>query len=78
MAAERTLRVQLDAKEESTTEDPLTIQWAEFLDSVVTRRPPVNSGQVGVAALELIDRVREVIDANREEVRRGDDPDLRG
>jgi len=41
--------------------DPLERQWLDFVESCRRRTAPVNDGQVGVAALRLVDRVRDVI-----------------
>ncbi|MAG32203.1 MAG: hypothetical protein CL908_15075 [Deltaproteobacteria bacterium] len=43
--------------------DPLELQWAAFLESCRTRKPPENDGAVGVASLELADRVHGAIAA---------------
>lgn len=43
--------------------DPLARQWAAFLDAVQSRKPPENDGHVGIAALELVERVRSAIAA---------------
>lgn len=41
--------------------DPLESQWIDFMEACRTRVQPVNSGAVGVAALELVDRVRDAV-----------------
>lgn len=43
--------------------DPLARQWAAFLDAVQSRKAPENDGRVGIAALELVERVRSAIAA---------------
>lgn len=43
--------------------DPLADQWADFTSAVTSRRPPVNSGEVGVATLRAVERVREAAGA---------------
>lgn len=39
--------------------DPLEMQWLDFVESCRSRTAPVNDGRVGVDALALIDRVRD-------------------
>jgi predicted dehydrogenase len=41
--------------------DPIELQWLDFLQAVEKREDPVNDGRVGVAALRLVDRVRDAI-----------------
>ena len=41
--------------------DPLQTQWADFLESLRSRKNPAASAAVGVAALEIVDRVRNSI-----------------
>jgi len=41
--------------------DPLQAQWADFLESLQSRRNPAASAAVGVRALEIVDRVRDSI-----------------
>ncbi len=41
--------------------DPLEQQWAAFLSAVRTRAVPENSGEVGLAALRWVERVRAEI-----------------
>lgn len=38
--------------------DPLGRQWRDFVAAVATRKSPVNDGRVGLAALQLVERVR--------------------
>ena len=40
--------------------ESLDLLWEDFLGACVSRRAPVNDGRVGVAAMELVDRVRAV------------------
>ena len=42
--------------------DPLQAQWRDFLTSVRQREQPAADASVGVAALELVERVREAIE----------------
>jgi predicted dehydrogenase len=42
--------------------DPLVLQWRDFLGSVRRRENPEADGSVGVAALAIVERVREVIE----------------
>lgn len=63
-------RVEVDLMETSAPEDtpgridrrdPLAIQWRRFVEAVSKREPPENDGRVGLAALRLVERVRECI-----------------
>lgn len=72
-----TVSVSLDTPPGNSQEDALSAQWFEFLESVRTRRPSVNSGEVGVAALTLVDRVRRAIEEDSGGESRVDDSDLR-
>ena len=58
-------------------DDPLMRQWLDFMQSVQTRKPSVNQGAVGVAALELAGRVRRAAEGLGEEGQHADDSDLR-
>ncbi len=42
--------------------DPLAAQWRDFLGSVQRRDPPQADGAVGVAALAIVERVRNAIE----------------
>jgi predicted dehydrogenase len=46
---------------EGTDNDPLEMQWRDFVESCRSRTAPVNTGRVGVDALRLVDRVRNAI-----------------
>jgi predicted dehydrogenase len=48
--------------ENESRADPLARQWRAFLNSVERREPPETDGAVGVAALEIVERVRRAID----------------
>jgi predicted dehydrogenase len=43
--------------------DPLEAQWADFLASLRSRKNPTTDAAAGVAALEIVDRVRASIAA---------------
>lgn len=58
--------------------DPLEAQWADFLESVRTRKLPQTDAGVGVAALKLVDRVRDAIDETSWSLDREDDSALSG
>ncbi|MHA7839176.1 MAG: Gfo/Idh/MocA family protein [bacterium] len=62
------------APDASVRVDPLTAQWRDFVRAVQERTEPINSGGVGVAALTLVERVREAVDLDRLETKRDDDP----
>ena len=49
------------AIDESRGRDPLESQWIEFIGACRERRQPSNSGQVGVDALRLVERVRDAV-----------------
>ena len=53
--------------------DPLETQWADFLESLRSRKDPKTDAAVGVAALEIVDRVRESIAKASGSVGREDD-----
>ena len=48
-------------QEASPAADPLEQQWTAFLTAVRTRSAPENSGEVGLAALRWVERVRAEI-----------------
>ncbi|MBW2425196.1 MAG: Gfo/Idh/MocA family oxidoreductase [Deltaproteobacteria bacterium] len=58
--------------------DPLTLQWRDFVEAVASRKQPPASGEVGLAALRLVDRVQRSVEADATEAKRDDDPRLRG
>ena len=62
-----------DAREEASNvpvtpdRDPLACQWDDFIDACRSRASPVNDGNVGLAALRLVEEVHDAIDrASRE------------
>lgn len=84
-----TQSVRLDGEEASEVEapieeqggdrsDPLSLQWRDFVEAVASRKPPPASGEVGLAALRLVDRVQRCVEADARETQRDDDPRLRG
>ena len=58
--------------------DPLQAQWADFLESLRSRKDPEAGAAVGVAALEIVDRVRESIFQASGSLDREDDSALGG
>jgi predicted dehydrogenase len=58
--------------------DPLTLQWRDFVEAVASRKQPPASGEVGLAALRLVDRVQRSAETDTPETKRDDDPRLRG
>jgi predicted dehydrogenase len=58
--------------------DPLEMQWAEFLTSLRSRKNPATDAAAGVAALEIVDRVRASIVAATGSSDREDDSALGG
>jgi predicted dehydrogenase len=42
--------------------DPLAIQWRDFMESIRSRKNPPADASVGVATLEVVERVRRAID----------------
>ena len=61
MTAEETRTIPLDARSaggDRPLEDPLTAQWADFMGAVTERRPSVNDGTAGVAALRWVAAVQ--------------------
>jgi predicted dehydrogenase len=67
--------------QESTFEDPpdpLACQWGDFLASIRSRKSPESDGATGVAALRIVDRVRDAIEKAARSPERDDDPDLGG
>jgi predicted dehydrogenase len=58
--------------------DPLEAQWTDFLESLRSREDPKTDAAVGVAALEIVDRVRESIVQTSGSLDRDDDSALRG
>jgi predicted dehydrogenase len=58
--------------------DPLACQWRDFLASIRSRKPPESDGAAGVAALRLVDRVREAIARAAGSPGRDDDSTLGG
>jgi predicted dehydrogenase len=55
---------QLDGSnsESGQSADPLANQWRDFMESLRSRKNPETDASVGVAALEVVDRVRRAID----------------
>jgi predicted dehydrogenase len=58
--------------------DPLEAQWADFLQSLQSRTNPMADAAVGVAALRIVDRVRESIVQSTGSLDREDDSALGG
>jgi predicted dehydrogenase len=58
--------------------DPLEAQWADFLESLQSRKDPMADAAVGVAALQIVDRVRESIVQPSGSLDREDDSALGG
>jgi predicted dehydrogenase len=58
--------------------DPLEAQWADFLQSLQSRTNPMADAAVGVAALQIVDRVRESIVQSTGSLDREDDSALGG
>jgi predicted dehydrogenase len=58
--------------------DPLETQWADFLESARSRKNPSTDAAAGVAALEIVDRVRESILVATGSLDRADDSALGG
>ena len=58
--------------------DPLQAQWADFLESLRSRKDPAASAAVGVTALEIVDRVRNSIAQASGSSGREDGSDLSG
>jgi predicted dehydrogenase len=58
--------------------DPLEMQWADFLTSLRSRKNPATDAAAGVAALEIVDRVRASIVAATGSLDREDDSALGG
>ncbi|MEZ4333476.1 MAG: Gfo/Idh/MocA family oxidoreductase [Myxococcota bacterium] len=63
---------------EPTGLDPLGRQWRDFVSAVAMRKPPVNDGRIGLAALRLVERIRGRIGAAGAEGEGGDDSPLGG
>jgi len=58
--------------------DPLEVQWADFQHSLRSRRDPMANAAVGVAAMEIVDQVRESIAQASGSPAREDDSALGG
>ena len=58
--------------------DPLEAQLRDFLHSVPTREEPAADASVGIAVLELVDRVRHAIEQESRSLDREDGSALRG
>jgi predicted dehydrogenase len=58
--------------------DPLVLQWRDFLDCVRRRENPEADGSVGVAALAIVERVRELIERGSRSSSREDGSALSG
>jgi predicted dehydrogenase len=43
--------------------DPLEAQWLDFMRATESRIEPTNGGDVGIAALALVERVREAVES---------------
>ena len=56
--------------------EPLDAEWADFLSACRTRQPPENDGSVGIAAIELVERVRGAIRLQPRSAARDHDPAL--
>ncbi len=57
--------------------EPLDAEWADFLAACRSRKAPENDGTVGLAALELVERVRRAIKYPGRGSSRDDGPHLR-
>lgn len=58
--------------------EPLDAEWADFLAACRSREAPENDGAVGVAAIEMVERVRRAVTQSAEGSGHGDDPAVRG
>lgn len=58
--------------------DPLEAPWADFMEAIRSRREPESNAGVGVAALRIVDRVRQSIAIGSESLCREDDPTFGG
>ena len=58
--------------------EPLDREWADFLGACYSRKASENDGAVGVAALELVERVRGAIGCLSEGSGRDNDPSISG
>lgn len=58
--------------------EPLDAEWADFIDACVRRREPDNGASVGIAAIEMVERVRRAIDSLEGSAARDHDPALGG
>jgi len=58
--------------------EPLDAEWADFLSACRSRKPPQNDAAVGIAAIEMVERVRAAIVHHAQGASRDDDPSLGG
>ena len=67
-----------EAKTGDPVVEPLDAEWADFLGACRIRTPPQNDAAVGIAAIELVERVRTAIAHHAQGASRDDDPSLGG